>query len=70
MEILELFSWMAHIQYVPEILLGLVAVKAFAGFIVNLTPTPKDDKWLGIAYKYIEVLAGIVTKKAKEPNEK
>ena len=43
-----------------------VAVHALALAIVNLTPTPKDNEVLGKVYKWIEVLGGVVTRKAKE----
>ncbi len=44
----------------------LVAVHAAAVAIVNLTPTPKDDAVVAKVYKYIEWLAGVVSKKAKD----
>ena len=44
----------------------LIAVHALAVFIVNLTPTPKDDAALAKVYKLVEKLAGVVTKKVKE----
>ena len=47
------------------ILTVLLASHALALAIVNLTPTPVDNAVVGGIYKVIEVLAGIVTKKAK-----
>ena len=34
--------------------------------IVNLTKTPKDDQALAAVYKVVEMLAGIVTPRAKK----
>lgn len=51
---------------VATILAVLGAVHTIALFIVNLTPTPKDNEILGKVYKVVEVLAGLVTKKAKQ----
>jgi hypothetical protein len=33
---------------------------------VNLTPTPKDDEIIAKIYKVVEVLAGILTDRAKD----
>lgn len=43
-----------------------VGIHATAIAIVNLTPTPKDDEFLGKAYRFVEALAGIFTRTAKE----
>lgn len=48
------------------ILVALLGTQALAQLIVNLTPTPRDDVWTGKVYRAIEVVAGIVTKRAKE----
>lgn len=49
---------------------GILAVIAgthsLALAIVNLTPTPRDDEIVGKVYKVIELVAGVVTRKAKE----
>lgn len=42
------------------------AVHGLALVIVNLTPTPADDRIYAKLYKVIEVFAGIVTKIAKK----
>lgn len=53
------------------ILAVIVAAHALALAIVNLTPTPKDDEIVGKVYRVIEVLAGVLTRKAKTlPGEK
>jgi len=51
---------------VEGILAAVLAAHAFAVTIVNLTPTPKDDELVAKAYRVIEVIAGIVTRKAKQ----
>jgi hypothetical protein len=49
----------------------ILAVKIIAEVIVNLTPTPEDDKWVGRFYRLVEVIAGVITKTAKElPGER
>jgi hypothetical protein len=44
----------------------LAALHVLALAIVNVTPTPKDDELYGKLYKFVEVIAGIVTKLAKK----
>lgn len=51
---------------IEAILVTLFTVHAAAVAVANLTPTPKDDAFLARAYGWIEVAAGIVTKKAKK----
>jgi hypothetical protein len=50
-----------------------VAIHGLALVVVNMTPTPKDNEALdGVAkvvvkvYRAVEILAGIVSKKAKQ----
>lgn len=57
---MELFSFLADIPYIDVVLGGLVAAHGLALFIVNLTDTPKDNDLVGKAYRYIELMAGIV----------
>lgn len=49
-----------------SILLGLAALHTLAVVVTNLTPTPVDDAIVGKVYRAIEVLAGIVTERAKQ----
>lgn len=42
------------------------AAHALALVIINVTPTPVDNEVYGKFYKFIEVIAGIVTKIAKK----
>lgn len=50
----------------PEIIAALFAVHAAALAIVNLTPTPHDDKAVAKFYRVIEIFAGILSKLAKK----
>lgn len=54
------------VAMVETVLSVLLAVHVVALFVVNLTPTPKDDVFLAKVYAVIEVLAGIMNVKAKE----
>lgn len=47
------------------ILAVIAGAHALAVAVVNLTPTPKDDEIVGKVYKVVEVVAGVVTRKAK-----
>lgn len=55
-----------------DVIFGAVfAVHAAAVAVVNLTPTPRDDEWVGKAYAVVEKLAGIFGYTAKElPGER
>jgi hypothetical protein len=44
----------------------LLAIHALALLIVNLTPTQKDDQAVAKYYRLVEILAGIVTRFAKQ----
>jgi hypothetical protein len=44
----------------------LTAVQALALAVVHLTPTPTDNERLKSVYSKIELLAGLVTHKAKQ----
>lgn len=46
--------------------IGAAAVIFIAKLVVNLTPTPADDEVFAQVYRWIEVVAGIVTKRAKD----
>jgi len=49
-----------------KVLAIFLALHGLAIAIVNLTPTPKDDEFLKKIYKPIEMLAGIISSKAKQ----
>jgi hypothetical protein len=59
----------AAIAFIAAHWVDIVAVAAAAHglalVIVNTTPTPKDNELYGKFYKIIEVIAGIMTKIAK-----
>jgi len=44
----------------------VVASHGLALAIVNITPTPKDNKILAKVYRIIEMVAGIETRRVKE----
>jgi hypothetical protein len=54
------------LDWFEALLLALLGLKAVATLIVNSTHTPHDDEWLGRFYGWIEVVAGIYSRKAKE----
>lgn len=47
-----------------EIVATLLALHGLAVAIVNLTPTPADNRWLSKAYAVVEAIAGLVTSRA------
>jgi hypothetical protein len=53
----------AQLQTAVEVAL---AAHGFALVIVNLTKTPKDNEALAKAYKLIEIVAGVITPRAKK----
>lgn len=53
------------VENADGVLLLLGAVHVLAVAIVNLTPTPADDKWLGKGYRVVEAMAGIFSAAAK-----
>jgi hypothetical protein len=57
MENFDLIYWITVIGSI------LGSAHGTALIIVNLTPTPKDNEWLGKIYRwFIEPLAGIIAK--------
>lgn len=59
------------VENADSIALLAAAVHGFAVAIVNLTPTPADDRWLGKGYRVVEAAAGILTTTAKlKPGER
>ena len=60
-------SWiLEHKEALIGILTGVVAV---ASAVAALTPTPKDDTWVGRIYKVIDLLA-LNVGKAKDTGKK
>lgn len=51
----------------PAIVAAILATQTVAQVVVNFTATPKDDEFVGKAYKALEAIAGIWTEKAKQP---
>lgn len=44
----------------------LIAIHGVALLIVNLTPTQKDNEAVAKYYRVVEILAGIITRLAKD----
>ena len=57
---------MAFFEHFQTALQVALAGHGLALVICNLTKTPKDDHVVGSAYKVIEVVAGIITPRAKK----
>lgn len=51
---------------IESVLFYALLLHGFAVAVVNVTPTPTDDKWVGKFYKLIEIAAGLFGKKVKE----
>ena len=49
-----------------ELLVAVYAAHTVALFIVNATPTPKDNAALAKVYKVVELVAGLLTKRVKK----
>jgi len=60
----ELIKWFSDNG--AELMIALFALHSAALFVVNATPTPKDNEALAKVYKVIELLGGLVTKKVKK----
>lgn len=54
------------IQHAKSLVEILFAIHAVALLIVNLTPTQKDNNVVAVYYRVVEILAGIVTRFAKQ----
>ena len=54
------------------IMIGLIisAIVFIASSIAAITPTPKDDKWIGKLYKIIDVCALNIGKAKDKPKKK
>jgi hypothetical protein len=57
---------MAYFQHFQTFLTVAASLHGAALVIVNITKTPKDDVVVAKAYKLLEILAGIVTPRAKQ----
>ena len=57
---------MAFFQHFETFLTVAAAAHGLALVICNLTKSPKDDEAVAKIYKVIEIIAGIVTPRAKK----
>jgi len=48
-----------------SVLTALTALHVLALFIANITPTPKDNEFIGKVYHWVEGFAGLWTKEAR-----
>lgn len=56
-------------DFIVNLVQGVTAVIAAASIIAAVTPTPKDDKWIGKLYALIDLAAmnvGFAKDKAKK----
>jgi len=51
-----------------ELVMWITTIVTVASIIAATTPTPKDDKWIGKFYKFIDLLA-LNIMKAKDKGE-
>lgn len=63
-----MFDWLR--DNIDNVFVVLAAAHALAVAITNLTPTPKDDGIVATVYRWVEILAGIVSRKAKDVGAK
>jgi hypothetical protein len=54
------------IEHLRNFLTIALAAHGLALVICNMTKTPKDDEFISKFYKLIEVMAGIITPRAKK----
>jgi len=52
-------------DFIITLVLVVTGIVCLASFIAAVTPTPKDDVWIGKLYKFIDILA-LNIGKAKE----
>jgi len=64
--VIEIIHWLGDADNVTTALLAILGTQALAKLIVNLTPTPKDDEIVAKVYRGVEIVAGIITSKAKQ----
>lgn len=54
----ELVTWLQHIlTHLPPWLTAIMAVVTAASTVTALTPTPRDDRFIGRVYRVLEMLA-------------
>jgi len=44
-------------DFIITLVLVVTGIVCLASFIAAVTPTPKDDVWIGKLYKFIDILA-------------
>ena len=57
-------------DFIMNLVQGVTAVIAAASIIAAVTPTPKDDKWIGKLYSLIDLAAMNVGFAKQKPSDK
>ena len=58
---------MQTFAYMMAIIMAIISVSSI---IAAITPTPKDDVWIGKLYKLVDMMALNVWKAKQKPGEK
>tara|TARA_R100000234_G_scaffold118796_2_gene100041 strand:- start:202 stop:375 length:174 start_codon:yes stop_codon:yes gene_type:complete len=56
-------------EFIVDIISVVTAVVTVSSIIAAITPTPKDDVWIGKLYKLIDALALNIMKAKNKPGE-
>ncbi len=56
-------------EFIVNIISVVTAVVTVSSIIAAITPTPKDDVWIGKLYKLIDALALNIMKAKNKPGE-
>ena len=56
-------------EFIVDIISVVTAVVTVSSIIAAITPTPKDDVWIGKLYKLIDALALNIMKAKNKPVE-
>ena len=56
-------------EFIVDIISVVTAVVTVSSIIAAITPTPKDDEWIGKLYKLIDALALNIMKAKNKPGE-
>tara|TARA_R100001086_G_C11781137_1_gene243686 strand:+ start:745 stop:918 length:174 start_codon:yes stop_codon:yes gene_type:complete len=56
-------------EFIVNIISIVTAVVTVSSIIAAITPTPKDDVWIGKLYKLIDALALNIMKAKNKPGE-
>ena len=57
-------------QTIANMMAIIMAIISVSSIIAAITPTPKDDVWIGKLYKLVDMMALNVWKAKQKPGEK